>query len=610
MLSKFSKKEKELMFRVLISAVILILATVLKLDSKIKIFLYLASYFIVGYDIVFSCFYNIKNRKFFDENFLMTIATAGALLISEYKEAVFVMLFYQIGQIFESFAVGKSRNSIEALIDILPEQAIVLRNGEEIIVDPDEVEIGETIIIKAGEKIPIDGKVILGESSLNMALLTGESMPVNVAKGDSVYSGAVNIDGVIQVETTNEFEDSTVSKIMEMIENSADKKSKSENFITKFARVYTPIVVFSAIFLAIVPPLIFKMDFKKQIYAALSFLVVSCPCALSISVPLAFFGGIGKASKIGVLFKGSNYMEVLSNLDTIVFDKTGTLTEGRFQVVGEKSFSDSNWIKNASAIEKYSNHPIAKAVSEYKNSEEISAGEIEELSGRGIRGKISGVEVLVGNERLMQENEIAVPEDDFYGTKIFVAENKKLSGILYVADKIKAEAEEAIKNLKSEKVKNLVLLSGDRKEVADAVGKELGFDTVKSELLPQDKVKEIENIIEKQKNKTAFVGDGINDAPVLTRADVGIAMGALGSDAAIEASDIVILNDDLREIAKAIKISKKTIRISKQNIVFSIGIKVLILILAAFSKVGISAAIFADVGVMILAVLNAMRLLK
>ena len=612
--------------------------------------IFILSYIIVGFEILRKAVRNIFRGKVFDENFLMAIATIGAFAIGEFPEAVAVMLFYQIGELFQSYAVDKSRKSIASLMDIRPDYANAYRNGNLEKVDPDEVQIGETIVIKPGEKVPLDGRIIEGNTNLDTKALTGEALPREVGKGEDILSGCINLNGTIKVEVTKKFGESTVSKILDLVENASSKKSKSENFITKFARYYTPAVVIIAVVLAIVPPLIIEeASFQDWLYRALSFLVVSCPCALVISIPLSFFGGIGGASKMGILVKGSNYLEALANTEIAVFDKTGTLTEGVFEVQKvevakndnqietkgfvqnntEASISLNNEMKNArkytskitqeellkiaAYAENYSNHPISKSVKKAygKEIDEKQIINSQELAGRGIEAKIGEQNVLVGNEKLMNEKEIEYTKCNDIGTVLYVAIDGKYAGYILIADKIKDDAKNTIDELKKNNIKQTVMLTGDRKEVGEAVAKEIGIDTVYTELLPDGKVAKVEELLKtkSEKGKLAFVGDGINDAPVLALADIGIAMGGLGADSAIEAADVVIMTDEPSKIIKAIQLSKKTMKIVKENIVFAIAIKIAVLILSALGISSMWQAVFADVGVSILAILNALRAL-
>lgn len=611
--SSLNKLQKRDLAKIVLSSVILIVLQLTNFPSEVDLVFYLIAYFVVGFEVLQSAVHGIRGGQVFDENFLMAIATIGAFLLGEYTEGVFVMLFYQLGELFESMAVANSRKSIASLLEYAPDEARVLRDGKEEIVFPEEVEIGERILVYSGEKIPLDGIVKKGSSALNMAFLTGESLPVDVEEGDEVHSGSINSHGVLEIEVMTDYEDSTISKILELIEESSDKKSVMENFITRFARYYTPIVVISALFLAVIPSLI-TGTWATWVKRALIFLVVSCPCALVISVPLSFFGGIGRASRSGILVKGSNYLEMLSMVDTVVFDKTGTLTEGVFEIVEENEFKDKyNWKEIAGAIESYSNHPIAQSIVEsYGDVLRNEIDNVEEIHGGGLVGEYNGKKVAVGNERLMRENNIEIVIPETLGTVSYIGIDGELVASLVIADVIKEDARIGLKNLKEEGVSNLVLLTGDRKDVGEDVGRELGIDEIHSELLPEDKVSKFEKILERstEKNRVAFVGDGINDAPVLRRSDVGVAMGALGSDAAIEASDIVLMDDKLSNLSLAMKIAKKTVAIAKQNIVLAIGVKVGVLILSVFGLATMWLAIFADVGVMFIAVLNSLRAMR
>ena len=579
--------------------------------------LYILAYAMVGIEIVIKAFKNIIKGKVFDENFLMAVATIGAFVIGELPEAVAVMLFYQVGELFQSYAVSKSRKSISNLMDIRPDFANVERNKDVEKVKPENVKIGEIIIIKPGEKVPLDGIVVEGNSSLDTKALTGESLPKDVKENEEVLSGFINLNGVIKVKVTKEYGESTVSKILDLVENASNKKSKSENFITKFAKYYTPIVVITALILAIVPPLIIKdAVLSDWIYRALSFLVVSCPCALVISIPLSFFGGIGGASKMGVLIKGSNYLEALSNTEIVVFDKTGTLTKGVFEVqkVAPEGISKEELLEVTAYSEHYSNHPIAISI---KNAygREIDEEKIintNEIPGFGIMAKIEDKEILVGNEKLMNENKISFSKCDSIGTILYVAIDKKYAGYIVIADKIKDDSKDTIKLLKKNNIKQTVMLTGDRKKVGEEVAKELGIDKVYTDLLPDGKVKKVEELLTSraQKGKLIFVGDGINDAPVLAISDIGVAMGGLGSDAAIEAADVVIMTDEPSKLVNAIKLSKRTMRIVKENIIFAIFVKVLVLVLSALGVATMWEAVFADVGVSIIAIINALRALR
>ena len=609
---------KKRAIKIIISLILFIFAMVIKLENEIiNNIIFVISYLIVGFEILKKAIRNILRGKVFDENFLMSVATIGAFAIGEYPEAVAVMLFYQIGELFQSYAVDKSRKSIASLMDIRPDYANVYREGNIETVNPEEVKIGETIVIKPGEKIPLDGKIIEGKTTLDTKALTGESLPREVSEGDEVLSGCINLNGMIKIEVTKEFGESTVSKILDLVENASSKKSKSENFITKFAKYYTPTVVIIALILAILPPLVIQgATFSDWIYRALSFLVVSCPCALVISIPLSFFGGIGGASKRGILIKGSNYLEALSNTEIAVFDKTGTLTKGVFEVQEVKPVDISNeeLLKIAAYAENYSNHPISKSIKQayHKPIDEKEIINSEELSGLGIVAKIGEKNVLVGNEKLMKEKQIEFEKCNKIGTILYIAIDGKYAGYILIADKIKDDTKQTIEELKKNDIKQTIMLTGDKKEVGESVAKEVGIDKVYTELLPTDKVQKVEELLKTKspKGKLAFVGDGINDAPVLTLADIGIAMGGLGADSAIEAADIVIMTDEPSKIINAIKLSKKTMRIVKENIVFAIFIKILVLVLTAFGLSTMWEAVFADVGVSIIAIINALRVLK
>ena len=609
---------KKKAIKIIIALILYLLAIIIKFENElINDIIFIVSYIIVGFEILKKAIRNICRGKVFDENFLMAVATLGAFGIGEYPEAVAVMLFYQIGELFQSYAVDKSRKSISSLMDIRPDYANIEKDGKLEKVNPEEVKIGEIIVVKPGEKIPLDGKVVEGKSTLDTKALTGESLPKEVEEGEDVLSGCININGVIKIKVTKGYGESTVSKILDLVENASNKKSKSENFITKFAKYYTPIVVIVAVILAIVPPLIIKgATFSEWVYRALSFLVVSCPCALVISIPLSFFGGIGGASKIGILIKGSNYLEALSNTEIAVFDKTGTLTKGVFEVqkIHGEGISEEELLKIAAYAENYSNHPISKSIKEaYKKEiDEKKITDSQELSGLGIKARIEDKEVLVGNEKLMKENKIEYTKCNEIGTILYIAINQKFSGYILISDKIKEDAKKTIEELKKNNIKQTVMLTGDKKEVGEYVAKEIGIDKVYTELLPDGKVEKVEELLKTktEKGKLTFVGDGINDAPVLTLADIGIAMGGLGSDSAIEAADIVIMTDEPSKIISAIKLSKKTMRIVKENIVFAISIKILVLILTAFGLSTMWEAVFADVGVSIIAIINSLRMLK
>lgn len=606
------------LWRIIIGAAVLATAVLLSLNNEwLQIALFIISYIIVGGDVVKRAVKNIFKGQVFDENFLMSIATIGAFFIGEYPEGVAVMLFYQVGELFQSYAVGKSRKSIASLMDIRPDYANVKKGDELVKVDPDEVQIGDIIVIKAGEKIPLDGKVIEGSSMIDTSALTGESVPREVEVGSDILSGCININGVITAEVTKEFGESTVSKILDLVENASSKKSNSEQFITKFARYYTPVVVIIAVFLAIIPPLVIDgATFSDWIYRALAFLVVSCPCALVISIPLSFFGGIGGASKKGVLVKGSNYLEALAETEIVVFDKTGTLTKGVFNVqeIHPEGVSKEELLELTAHAESYSNHPISLSLKR-AYSKEIDNGrisDVEEISGHGVIATVDGKKVMAGNIKLMKMMDIPYFKGELIGTIVHVAVNNKYIGYIVIADEVKEDSAQAIKELKAANIKQTVMLTGDNKSIGSKVAKELGLDKVYAELLPADKVEKLEELFSQKskKGKLAFVGDGINDAPVLARADIGIAMGGLGSDVAIEAADVVIMTDEPSKIATTMKISKKTLKIAHQNIVFAIGIKIIVLILSAFGITTMWAAIFADVGVTIIAVLNAFRALN
>lgn len=610
-----SKKLKKLLIRIIIAASLFVVGMLL--SGKIALGFLIAAYLISGYDVVKKAVRNIGHGQVFDENFLMTIATIGAFVTGEIAEGVMVMVLYQIGEWFQQYAVGKSRKSITELMDIRPDYANVVRDGEVETVDPDEVEIGETILVKPGEKVPIDGMVKKGESYVDTSALTGEAIPKRVAKGDEILSGFINDNGLLEIETTKEFDESTVSKILELVENASSRKAKSENFITKFAKYYTPIVVIGALLLAFVPTILgSNLGLDQWIIRACTFLVISCPCALVISVPLGFFGGIGGAAKEGILIKGSNYMETLANLKTVVFDKTGTLTEGTFKVNKVVALSEDNdkILELAAIAELYSNHPVAVSL-RMAYGKDIDASRLEDVSeskGKGISCKIDGQKIHVGNDKLLKENEIVIPVVDEIGTIVYVAKDSACLGYIIIADEVKQDAKELVEALKAQGVKSTVMLTGDKREIAEKVADFLGIDKVCTELLPQEKVSKVEELLlaKQGKGSLAFVGDGINDAPVLTRADIGFAMGAMGSDAAIEAADVVIMNDKPSKIADAIKISKKTISIVKENIIFALGVKILFLILGALGMINLWMAVFADVGVAFLAILNSMRALK
>ena len=615
-----TRKQKKMLVRIAVSAVLLIAAVLVPYQGLWRFALFLPAYFVIGWDVLWRAVRNIAHGQVFDENFLMALATVGAFCTGffgqgEYPEAVFVMLFYQVGELFQSYAVGKSRKSIASLMDIRPDYANVERDGRLLQVDPEEVAVGDTITVKAGEKIPLDGLVLEGSSLVNTSALTGESVPRQVRPGDSVISGCVNQNGLLRVQVTKAFGESTVQKILDLVENASSKKAKAENFITKFARYYTPVVVFCALALAVVPPL-FVGDWTGWVQKALIFLVVSCPCALVISVPLSFFGGIGGASRQGILVKGGNYLEVLADTELVVFDKTGTLTKGVFQVtaIHPEGVSQQELLELAALAESYSDHPISRSLKEAwgKALDTARVGQVEELSGRGVRAQVDGKEVWAGNGKLMEEIGLAYRPSGQVGTVVHVAAEGRYLGHILIADEVKPDAKEAIAALKAQGVKKTVLLTGDAKDVGEAVAQELGLDEAYTQLLPGDKVERVEALLQETspKGKLAFVGDGINDAPVLSRADIGIAMGALGSDAAIEAADLVLMDDKPSKIAKAMEISKRTLRIVRQNIVFALAVKLLVLMLTPFGLANLWEAVFADVGVMVLAILNASRALQ
>lgn len=609
------KKKKEVI--IVISAILFVIALLVKMNLTLQLILMLIAYILVGKDTVLGAIKNVEKGDFLDEKFLMTIATLGAILIGEYPEAVAVMLFYEVGELFQGYAINKSRKSIADMMDIKPEYANVIRNNKSQKVDPDEVQIGETIEIKPGERVPLDATVVKGESTLDTSALTGESVPVEVREGANILSGCININGLIIAEVTKEYFDSTVNKVLDLVENASAKKSKSERLITRFSKIYTPIVIGLAVLLAILPPIISgEYNFRLWIFRALSFLVVSCPCAFVISVPLSFFSGIGAASRAGVLIKGGNYLEALSKVDTVVFDKTGTLTKGVFNVqkviVLDKNIDEDKFISLVAAAESGSNHPISKSIQKYYNKEidTNSINSIKEISGKGIEAVIDNRKILVGNEKL-----INIPKDisiDDIGTILYVEIDNKFAGYIVISDELKKDSKKTIKDLKDIGIKKTIMLTGDLEKVSKKVGKDLGLDEVYTNLLPQDKVSKFEEIIENKKSKgnVVFVGDGINDAPVLARADVGIAMGAMGSDAAIEAADVVIMTDEPSKIVTAIKSSKRTMKIAMQNISLAFGIKAIVLILSALGIADMWIAVFADTGVTILAVLNSFRALK
>lgn len=612
-----TKKQKKVLIRVIVAAVLIIAFSFLPLEGYIRFICYMVPYLVIGYDVLRKAFKGILNRQVFDENFLMAVATVGAIALGDYKEGVSVMLFYQIGELFQSYAVGKSRRNISELMDIRPDYANVEKDGELEQVDPDEVEVGTVIVVQPGEKVPIDGVITEGSSTLNTSALTGESLPREAKAGDEVISGCINMTGLLKIQTTREFGESTVSKILELVENSSSRKSRSENFISKFARYYTPAVCYGALALAILPPIVRMLalglapEWGDWIYRALTFLVISCPCALVISIPLSFFAGIGGASHEGVLVKGSNYLETMAQTKYVVFDKTGTMTQGVFEVSGvhHNTIPEEQLLEYAALAECSSSHPISKSLQKAygKPIDRNRVTDIEEISGHGVKAKVDGVEVAAGNAKLMNQMDLPYSECHEVGTIVHVAVDGTYAGHILISDQLKPHAKQAIQDLKRAGITKTVMLTGDMKRVADQVAAELGIDEVHSELLPADKVAKVEELLAKkgEKEKLAFVGDGINDAPVLSRADIGIAMGALGSDAAIEAADVVLMDDDPQKIAKAIKISRKCLRIVYENIYFALGIKAICLILGALGIANMWMAIFADVGVMVIAVLNA-----
>lgn len=615
-----NKKQKKMLIRIIIAAVLIVVFSLLPAEGYLRFVLFMIPYLVIGYDILKKAFKGILNKQVFDENFLMAVATVGAILLGDYSEGVAVMLFYQIGELFQSYAVGKSRRNISELMDIRPDYANIEKDGTLEQVDPDEVEIGTIIVVQPGEKVPIDGVIIEGISTLNTSTLTGESLPRDAKAGDEVISGCINMTGLLKIRTTKEFGESTVSKILELVENSSSRKSKSENFISKFAKYYTPAVCYGALALAFIPPIVLLIMGKPAmwgdwIYRALTFLVISCPCALVISIPLSFFAGIGGASNQGILVKGSNYLETLAQTKYVVFDKTGTMTQGVFEVSGihHNEMPDEKLLEYAALAECSSSHPISKSLQKAygKPIDRNRVTDIEEISGNGVIAKVDGISVAAGNTKLMNRLGIAYQDCHHVGTVVHMAIDGKYAGHILISDIIKPHAKEAIAELKKAGISKTVMLTGDSKRVADQVAGELGIQEVYSELLPADKVSRVEELLNQksEKDKLAFVGDGINDAPVLSRADIGIAMGALGSDAAIEAADIVLMDDDPLKISKAIKIARKCIRIVYENIYFAIGIKILCLILGALGIANMWMAIFADVGVMIIAVLNAIRTL-
>ena len=621
-----NKKQKKMLVRIIVAALLVVLLTLIPESiigekSIVQLGLFLIPYLIIGYDILKKAFKGIRNKQVFDENFLMAVATIGAIILGDYKEGVAVMLFYQVGELFQSYAIGKSRKNISELMDIRPDYANIVSDGETKTVSPYEVPVGSVIVVKPGEKVPLDGIVIEGSASIDTSALTGESVPREVKYGDEIISGCINNSGLLKIETTKEFSESTVSKILDLVENASSKKSKSENFITKFARVYTPFVCYSALFLAVVPPIIGgiatgEFEFSKWIYRALTFLVISCPCALVISIPLTFFAGIGGASKAGILIKGSNYLEALSNAKIIAMDKTGTLTKGVFEVtkVNPVNISEEKLLYYAASAECYSTHPISislvNAYAKEINKEEVT--DVTEIAGHGVSAKVGNDTVSVGNDKLMKLKNVKYINEPFVGTVCHVVVNNEYAGYIVISDKLKDTSKSAILKMAKAGIKKTVMLTGDNKFAADSIAAELNISEVHSELLPQDKVNIVEKLLSEkgQKDKLVFVGDGINDAPVLTRADIGIAMGALGSDAAIEAADVVLMDDNPEKIPLAVGISKKCIKIVYENIYFAIGVKAICLLLGAFGIANMWTAIFADVGVMIIAVLNAIRALR
>lgn len=616
-----NKKQKKMLTRILIAAIMVAALSLVPVQGYLKAVLYMIPYLVIGYDILLKAWKGIRNRQVFDENFLMAVATVGAICLGDFKEGTAVMLFYQIGELFQSYAVGKSRRNISELMDIRPDYANVERNGSLEKVDPDEVEIGSIIVVQPGEKVPIDGIITEGKTTLNTSALTGESLPRDAKEGDEIISGCINMTGVLKIRTTREFGESTVSKILDLVENSSSRKSRSENFISKFARYYTPVVCYSALALAILPPLVRLMfmgldpQWGDWVYRALTFLVISCPCALVISIPLSFFAGIGGASNAGVLVKGSNYMETLAQTRYVVFDKTGTLTKGVFEVCGvhHNVMEDHKILEYAALAECSSSHPISRSLQRAygKEIDRTRVEDIEEISGNGVTARVDGIPVAVGNSRLMERLGVAFKECHQVGTIVHVAIDGSYAGHILIADVLKPTAKAAVAELKKSGIRETVMLTGDIDRVAQQVAAETGVDQVYSELLPADKVTKVEELLEKKnpREKLAFVGDGINDAPVLSRADIGIAMGALGSDAAIEAADVVLMDDDPLKVVKAVRIAKKCMRIVYQNIYFAIGIKILCLLLGAVGIANMWLAIFADVGVMVIAVLNAIRAL-
>ena len=609
-----TKKMKKNLIKIIISSVLLFTTLLFKIDIKyFNEVLFVISYIVIGYDIVLKAIRNISRGKVFDENFLMTVATIGAICIGNLAEAVSVMLFYQVGELFQSYAVDKSRKSISDLMDIRPDYANVIRNDKHEKVDPSDVNIEEIILIKPGEKVPLDGIVVEGSSSLNTLALTGEAVPRAVSANSEILSGVINTNGVLEIKVTKEFKESTLSKILDLVENAGEKKAHTEKFITKFAKVYTPTVIILAVLIFVIPTLILKMDFNTWLYRALAFLVTSCPCALVVSVPLSFFGGIGGASRKGILVKGSNYLELLANIDTVVFDKTGTLTKGNFKVQNINAIgSKDELLETAAYIESFSNHPIAKSILESygKEVDKQKITEYEEISGHGVTALVDGKKVFLGNSKLMEKIGIKVQEEKNAATVVYIAIDGEYAGKIEIADEIKEDSKLAINNLKKQGIKKVVMLTGDRKQVGEEVAKKLNIDNVFTELLPTDKVEKLQELLNGKNQGVAFVGDGLNDAPVLAMADVGIAMGGYGTDAAIEAADVVIMTDEPSKICEAIKTARKTIKISKENIAFAIGVKIIVLLLVFLGIAKMWEAVFADVGVTVLATINALRTLK
>ena len=606
-----NKKLRKLRKQIFISIVIFIVGLLLPLDEYIKYAFYIAAYLVVGYSVIKKSLINIKNGQIFDENFLMMLATFGAFATKELHEAFMVMWLYQVGELFQGYAVGKSRESIKNLMEICPDYANIYRDGEIEEVDPEDVQIGDFIIVKPGEKVPLDGVITEGSASIDTSALTGESIPRDVSAGDEILSGCININGTLIVKVTTSYDDSTVAKVVDLIENASSKKAKAENFITKFAKYYTPAVVIAAVCLAFIPPLLFGQNFLEYMHRACAFLVISCPCALVISVPLSFFGGIGSASKVGILVKGGNYLEVLNKTKMVVFDKTGTLTKGNFEVVELKTngVEEAELLKMAAVAEGLSDHPIAQSIKRaYNQKLDLTNVEIKDIQGKGIIAKMDENEIIAGNEKMMLEYNIQYVESDSIGTIVYVAKNKEFIGSIVIADEIKDSAKTMVDSLHKHGIK-VAMLTGDNAAVANKIAKELNIDNVYSELLPQDKVGKLETLLNDE-YKVAYVGDGINDAPVLVRADVGFAMGGLGTDAAIEASDVVIVDDNLNKIETSMKIAKKTIRIVNENIAFALGVKFTVLILGAFGLAGMWEAVFSDVGVAFIAILNAMRCMR